>query len=186
MGVAHTIPNTSIEACLRIRNTRGTFHPEYARHAAAHSLIPSRFSPYVVHAKYSHPPTNAANRFLDGLTSIRSTFHRDHSARRVPRMFRPPPPPFIFNLDSLQRCLVTRDHCNIFLYFFLYLLSSFSLLVFFLNSHDIQRIDFINIWIGIHERGPSNRANTKSLQISSTAITPPKILPEKKKDTQNQ
>lgn len=52
---------------------------------------------------------------------------------------------------------------------------------FFLNSHDIQRIDFINIWIGIHERGPSNRANTKSLQISSTAITPPKILPEKKK-----
>lgn len=113
MGVAHTIPNTSIEACLRIRNTRGTFHPEYARHAAAHSLIPSRFSPYVVHAKYSHPPTNAANRFLDGLTSIRSTFHRDHSARRVPRMFRPPPPPFIFNLDSLQRCLVTRDRVSL-------------------------------------------------------------------------
>lgn len=146
MGVAHTIPNTSIEACLRIRNTRGTFHPEYARHAAAHSLIPSRFSPCVVHAKYSHPPTNAANRFLDGLTSIRSTFHRDHSGGRVPvpRMLRPSLLLLFLTWtrfgDVSLREIVYR--CNIFLYFFFYpvhLLSSFWLLVFFLNSHGIER-----------------------------------------------
>ena len=92
-------------------------------HAAAHSLIPSRFSPCVVHAKYSHPPTNAANRFLDGLTSIRSTFHRDHSGGRVPlpRMLRPLLLLFLtwtrFGDVSLRE-IVYR--CNIFLYFSFY------------------------------------------------------------------
>lgn len=147
MGVAHTIPNTSIEACLRIRNTRGTFHPEYARHAAAHSLIPSRFSPCVVHAKYSHPPTNAANRFLDGLTSIRSTFHRDHSGGRVPvpRMLRPSLLLLFLTWtrfgDVSLREIVYR--CNIFLYFF-FLSCTLAVVVltsrfFFLNSHGIER-----------------------------------------------